>query len=538
MVVGEKEYSYQEVSDWSRRLAAGLIAVGVKEGDHIAVDMANLPEVVALKFAVARIGAVSVSVNFMLRHEELLYILDQSNSTVLITMDRFKGLDYLEGLDRINQSWESDAGGAELPHLRHIFVLGTEGEPGRGRPLTDLLEAGRDVTDTEVDACTAAVDPASVSDLLYTSGTTGAAKGVLLRHDAVLRVAYASVYTRAIPDAQRMLFALPIYHVFGYIECLIASIFVGGTIYPQASFDAKKLLHDVEENRVDEVVCVPAMTTVILDEARAGSYDLSSLRSIFSSGAAHPRELWNAMFDVLGVDKIFTAYGQTETTASTMCTHPGDALDRLTGTVGAFKPAGAAGDPALGGTLAVYKTIHPETGEDLPPGTAGELVVTGPIVTTGYYNKPDETAATFTEDGWLRTGDLGFVDDQGYLNLTGRKKESYRCGGELVLPSEVESVLTDHPGVLAAHVIGVPHPRMGEVGCAWIVPSTDTPEPGELLAYCEQRLARFKVPATVLFIEQEDVPTTATGRVKKFVLVDRAVAALEPSGSEHRAAAS
>jgi len=519
----DRIHTYADLAAWSGRLAAGLIALGVRPGDHVAVDLANLPEVVALKFAVARVGAVSVSINFLLRHEELGYVLRQSGSTVLITMDRFRGLDYLDALDRIAPGWESAAGGRALPALRHVFVHGVEGRPARGRPLDELIALGASVPDSQVAARTAAADPLATSDLLYTSGTTGSAKGVLLQHDAVLRTAYASAYTRAFADGRRIMFALPIYHVFGYIECTLAVLFAAGAIRPHASFDADRTLREVGAHRIDEIVCVPAMTSVLLETAGKAEYDLSPLRTLFSSGGPHAPDMWERMYEVLGVDEIFTAYGQTETTASTTCTQPGDPIHRLQGTNGCYKPAGVAGDPGLGGILAVYKAVHPATGEDLPPGDIGELVARGPIITRGYHDKPAETAELFTEDGWMRTGDLGSVDAAGYLTLAGRQKESYRCGGELVMPGEVEQVLGDHPDVLAAYVVGVPHDRMGEVGCAWIVAGARTPTEEEIMEYCATRLARFKVPAVVLFTEAEALPVTATGKVRKFQLVERAV---------------
>ncbi|MGW4959901.1 AMP-binding protein [Nonomuraea sp. NPDC004186] len=523
-ILGERGYTYAELRDWTIRLAAGLIAAGVEPGDHVAVDLANFPEVVALKYAVARVGAVSVSINFLLRHEELRYVLSQSDSTVLITMDRFRDLDYLDALDRIAPGWERGGGGAALPRLRAVFVMGTEGPPARGSSLADLVTLGASIPDETVLRRTAAADPFADSDLLYTSGTTGKAKGVLLRHDAVLRTAYASAYTRAFQDGRRILFALPIYHVFGYVEATVAALFVGGAICPHTAFDADRMLRDVPTHRIDELICVPAMTSVVLDKARSGGYDLTSLTTMFSSGAAHHPAMWQEMLDVLGVDELFTAYGQTETTASTLCTQPGDPLDRLRGTNGCVKPAGVAGEPELGGALGVYRVIDPDTGAELPRGEIGELVARGPLVTEGYYDMPEETAAAFTADGWLRTGDLGRFDEQGYLVLTGRRKESYRCGGELVIPGEVEAVLAEHPAVLAAHVVGIPHERMGEVGCAWIVAATaEPPDPEELIAFCKQRLARFKVPASVLFADADELPTTVTGRVQKFQLAERAV---------------
>ncbi|MFC4944180.1 AMP-binding protein [Pseudonocardia sp. GCM10023141] len=537
VLTDDNAFTYTEIAAWSGRLAAGLIALGVRPGDHVAVDMANLPEVVALKFAVARVGAVSVSINFQLRHEELGYVLRQSGARLLITMDAFRSLDYLDALDRIVPGWEHDAGGAELPRLRDIFVLGTAGPTRRGRPLSELIDLGSGITDEQVAARTAAADPLATSDLLYTSGTTGQAKGATLHHDAVLRTAYSSAYTRAFADGRRILYALPIYHVFGYIEGLIAALFVGGAVCPHPVFDPDKILRDISRHRIDELICVPAMTSGVLATASTGDYDLSSLRVMFSSGAAHLPGMFPEMRAVLGVDELFTAYGQTETTASTTCTQPGDPIERLATTNGTLKPAGVAGDPALGGVLAVYKTVHSETGETLPVGAVGELVVRGPIVTHGYHDKPEETAALFTDDGWMRTGDLGRIDEQGYVVLTGRKKESYRCGGELVLPGEIEQVLIDHPGVLAAHVVGIPHPRMGEVGCAWVVPASERPGDDELIAYCASRLARFKVPAVVLFTRADELPTTATGRVQKFLLAERATTILARSAAGNTAGA-
>lgn len=523
----DRSYTYAEMREWSIRLAAGLLAIGVQPGDHIAVDMANLPEKVALKFAVARVGAVSVSINFMLRHEELHYVLDQSDASVLITMDHFRSLDYLDALDKIEPNWESQARGAMLPKLRHIFVLGTDGPAARGRPLEALIELGAAVADELVLQRTSTADPHATSDLLYTSGTTGSPKGVMLEHDAVLRTAYASAYTRAFQDGRRILFALPIYHVFGYVEATLAVLFVGGAICPHAVFDAGHMLRSVSRHHINEMICVPAMTSVILSTARKGDYDLSPLTTMFSSGAAHSRGMWTEMVELLGVEELFTAYGQTETTASTMCTQPGDPIDRLIGTNGCVKQAGVASEPELGGALGVYRVVDPASNTDVPPGENGELLVRGPLVTRGYYNKPQETADAFDAEGWLRTGDLGRFDEQGYLVLTGRRKESYRCGGELVLPSEVEAVLGSYPGVAAAHVVGVPHERMGEAGCAWIVPAgKDRPTPEDLIEYCASRLARFKVPASVLFIEADELPVTVTGRVQKFRLAERARSAL------------
>ena len=536
VVTDDKTYTYEDIANMSRALAAGLHARGVNAGDHVAVVMANFPHAVALKFAVARIGAVSVSVNFMLRWAELGYVLGQSKASILIVMDEFRGLDYLAELDQLIPGWENAGGGDRLPHLREVFVYAT-GTSGRrrGTPLDDLEIAGTKVDRDRIEQLTAAADPASTSDLLYTSGTTGKAKGVMLNHDAVLRTAYASVYTRALGDGYRILYAMPLYHVFGYVEATIAVMFVGGSTVPKPSFNAHDMLTAVSTHDVDEIMCVPAMTSVLIEQAGKQDYDLSSMSTLFSSGAAHQPGMFEKMYQAFGVERIFTAYGQTETTASTMCTLPGDSLDRLSGTNGTVKAAGIAGDPALGGALARYKVVDPLTGDELAADVVGELLVRGPIITRGYFEKQEETEALITPDGWMRTGDLGRIDAAGYLTLTGRQKESYRFGGELVMPSDVEEVLIDHPDVLEAHVVGMPHERWGDVGCAWVVLGPErVPTADELIEYCASRLARYKVPAVVHFVSASELPRTVTGRVQKFRLVDRAIALTEQEGAAAR----
>jgi fatty-acyl-CoA synthase len=533
-VLGHGEpITYGQMQQWSIRLAAGLLALGIRPGDRIALDLANFPDFIALKLAIARLGAVSVAINYLLRHDELAYVLGQSEARVLIVMDEFRGLHYLDCLDSIVVGWEQRGGGERLPELRYVFVRPVErATPARGAPLSWLTQSGAAIPDQVILALTRKVDSAGVSDILYTSGTTGRPKGVMLVHDAVVRTGYASAYTRAFQDGRRIGYALPMYHVFGYIEAMVAALFVGGAVVPFATFESAAILEAVSRYRIDELMAVPAMTTRLLDEAQARDYDLTHLSTMFSSGGAHHPDMWGKMIDILAVDELFTAYGQTETMASTTCTLPGEPLMRLQTSNGTVKPAGAAGEAALGGALVVYKVVDTHTGEELGPGEVGELLAWGPTITPGYYNKPAETAATFTADGWLRTGDLGRIDADGYLVLTGRIKESYRFGGELVVPSEVEEVLNRHPSVGAAHVVGIPHERMGEVGCAFVVAAEGAvPVEAEIIAHCAGLLARFKVPAHVIIISESELPVTATGRVQKFLLVEQAVQTLAQSAA-------
>ena len=522
VITDAKSYTYSEVQTWSRAIAVGLIERGLRARDHIAVVLANYPEFVAVKYAIARIGAVAVPINFALRRQELKYILEQSDAKALIVMDRLRDRDYLQDLDALAPGWPEHGGGSFLPQLEHVFVHSVGGElPANVTTVASLAESGSACSRAELAVRERDGDAHFRSDVIYTSGTTGQPKGVMLTHDMILRAAYASAYTRAFETGRRILFSLPMYHVFGYVECLIACTFAGGAIIPKVTFEAPAFLDAAETHAATEMVCVPMMTLKLLEAAGTDGFDGRHLISMFNSGGASPPTIWQEIRDKLGAREVLTAYGMTETTASTTCSRPEDSDTYLLTTNGRFKFAGAAGDPALAGVLAIYKTIDPLSGGDLPAGTTGELVARGPIVTAGYYKKPEETQAAFTDDGWLRTGDVGVVTSDGFLSLTGRLKETYRCGGEMVMPREIEDLLNTHPLVGQAHVVGIPDKKMGEIGCVCVLPAGDVrPDPQELIELCMAGLAKFKVPRHVVFITAEELPLTATGRPQKFLLME------------------
>jgi fatty-acyl-CoA synthase len=304
-------------------------------------------------------------------------------------------------------------------------------------------------------------------------------------------------------------------------------MFVAGTVIVQAAFDPVAALAAIERYQVGEALFVPTMSLAVVAAARTASYDVSGLHSVMSAASAGPASLWAELGKLLGAQQLVTAYGMTETAAASTFTRPGGPLDDLEHTVGYPKPGGIAGDPELGGQVIAYKAVDPVTGADLPPGAEGELAARGPVVTPGYFQQPEATAAAVLPGGWLRSGDLGYVRADGALVLTGRAKDLYKCGGELVMPAEVEELLNRRPDVVQAFVVGVPDPRMGEVGCAWIVPRDGAaPDADEIIAHCRAELARFKVPAYVLTIGADQLPLTGSGKVQKFRLAQRAVADL------------
>lgn len=535
-VIGEsRARSYGELREWSRRIARGLVAAGVRPGDHVALVAPNWPETVAVRFGIARVGAVAVPVNFQLRAEELAYILQQSRAAAVVTMEEFRGIDALDSLDRIVPDWERGRA-TNLPDLRLVVTIPADGGASRragATTLADLEREPEDALDAELARRAETMDPHDTATIFYTSGTTGQPKGVLSTHDMELRSAYASAYTRAFEDGRRIAFALPLHHVFAYIEGLLAAMFAGGSIVIQPAFDPRASLEAIAKHGAGEVLYVPTMSLAVVDAARAGHYDLATLHSVMSAAQSAPARLWHDLREVLGLEQLVTAYGMTETSAATTYTMPGDPVELLVETVGRPKPGGVAGDPELSGLVAVYKAVDPDGGGDLPQGQAGELVTRGPIVGRGYYGKAEETAASVLPGGWLRSGDLGYVRDDGYLVLTGRSKELYKCGGELVMPTEVEDRLTRRSDVHQAYVVGVPDERMGEVGCAWVVPADDAkPDADGLIAYCRDQLARFKVPAYVLFAAADELPLTASGKVQKFKLAERATAELGLAGAD------
>jgi fatty-acyl-CoA synthase len=371
--------------------------------------------------------------------------------------------------------------------------------------------------------------PEDVGDILYTSGTTGSPKGVMVSHDAVQRTGYASALTRAYEDGRRILFSLPCYHMFGYIEGLLSAMFVGGAIIPQTTFDPLGYLRGVQQHHATDILCVPTMAVALAEHPQRNDYDLTTLNAVLCGSAPAPVWIWERFQSDFGVNEIVTGYGMTECGGAMTLTRPEDPLILAATTVGRPKFAGAAG--LKSGDLVQYRTIDPLTGLDLREGAEGELTSAGPTTMLGFWHKPEETAEAL-HDGWLRSGDLGLVGPDGYLRLTGRSKELYKSGGELVMPKEIEELLSSHEDISQVYAIGLVDDRWGEIGCAVIVrrPGSTITE-GDVIALCKQKLARFKVPKRVVFIDPHDLPTTPTGKIQKYRLVQHAQQLLQGSNA-------
>lgn len=520
VITDERTTTYAEVDAWATRLADGLVALGLKPGEHVGIVMANYTEFVPVKFAVARAGGVAVPMNFLYKEEELKYVLEQSECRVLITMTEYGGMDYPKMLDIIAPGWDQGRNSDELPLLRDVILLPTDGRTRPGvRTIDDLDALGREHAGGSAGLD---IDPRSLADILYTSGTTGSPKGVMIMHDAAQRTGYASALTRAFDDGWRVLFSLPCYHMFGYIEGLMATMVVGGAVILQPKFDPEAYLRGIERHRATDILCVPTMTVAILEHPAVDKYDLSSLQAVLSGAAPGPVWLWEKVEKQLGASEIVTGYGMTECGGAMTLTLPDDPFELTSTTAGQPKWAGVAGIAEHGGALTVYRTVDPLTGEFLPDGEEGELVSQGPTNMLGFWKKPEETALGL-RDNWVFSGDLGRVRSDGYVEITGRSKELYKSGGELVMPKEIEELLTAHRDISQAYAIGLVDERWGEIGCACVVraPGSAITE-DEVIEYCKQYLARFKVPKVVWFLDADDLPKTPTGKIQKFRLVQQA----------------
>ncbi|AJW40303.1 Acetoacetyl-CoA synthetase [Rhodococcus sp. B7740] len=530
VITDERTSTYADVEARSRLLADGLTSLGVRPGDHVGMLMANYADFVPLKFAIARAGAVAIPFNYLYQRDELEYVLKQSHCSFLITMSSFSGLDYLAMLDDIAPGWAGSskigtprAQGGELPALRHVAVYPTA-DDGRDDALTldDIAELGR-VHPGASNASTHG--PMDIADLLYTSGSTGSPKGVLVTHDSVLRTGYASALSRAYEDGRRILFSLPCYHMFGYLEGLISTMYVGGAVIMHTSFHAERYLEAIEKHRATDVLCVPTMAVALIESPARHTYDFSSLGAMFCASAPAPVWLWKQLQNDFGITEVSTGYGMTETGGCMTITFPEDDLQLSIETVGRPKIAGAASRPGTD-ALCEYRAVDPDTGTALPAGVPGELASAGPTAMLGYFDKPAETSAAL-RDGWVFSGDLGLVSDDGYLRLTGRSKEVYKSGGELVMPKEVEDVIVQHDEITQAFAFGVQDDRWGEVG--WVVVVTtpgSTIDSDGVIEHCKANLARFKVPRRVVFMDTDNLPKTATGKVQKFRLYDAVQGAL------------
>lgn len=516
-------YSYEDIWREGRRHAKALLGLGVRRREHVAVLMANEPEYAFLMLGVWLAGAVCVPINTMLRGEEISYLINQSESRWLFLHQSAGGVPHSAA---IAAQFETLVHTEDRSGLKRVVCIQNTDTPLDPRFLAwaSFMEMGDGVSEEQVDARMAQSSyPDEVADIIYTSGSTGAPKGVMITHDMFLRAAFINALSRAFEDGRRVYTALPLYHVFALVVGLLAVSFVGGALIIAPSFSPRLSLQMVEKHKANDILCVPSMLVALLNHPDLHMFDTSSLYAMLCAAAPAPIVVWQRAIELLELTEVCTAYGGTEATAGTVYTDVGDPIATVASRVGRIMPGGSSGLPEFGGVNVQYKTVDPFTGEDLPQGSVGELTVRGNLVTRGYFNKPDETAAVIDKDGWLRSGDLGRVDDEGYIEFLGRSKDLYKISGENVAPKEVEEAISRHPAVAQVYVVGVRDAMTTETGAAFVeLRPNQACTRREIVAYCREHLARFKAPRYVWFVTAADWPLTGTGKIQKFRLKEMA----------------
>ncbi|MFI5495215.1 FadD3 family acyl-CoA ligase [Actinoplanes sp. NPDC051859] len=487
---GMTRLSFVELLDQVRLVARAFIAEGLRPGDRLAVWAPNTQHWVLAALGASYAGATLVPVNTRYTGVEALDVLDRSGAAGLVVTGPFLGVDRLAALQEA-----AGRAGLALPRLVVRIPTGVSAPPEPNvLEWTDFLHAAREVPAERADARAAAVSPDEVSDILFTSGTTGRSKGAMSAHRQSLGVAATWAQTGGLGADDRYLVVNPFFHSFGLKAGLLACLLSGATVVPMAVFDPSRAAALIAAERITVLPGPPTLYISLLDDPDRSRRDLATLRLAVTGAATVPPVLIERMRTELGITTVLTAYGLTEAVVATMC-RPGDDVQTVALTCGRAVP---------GIEVAISE-----------PG--GEVLLRGPTVMLGYLDDPKATSTAIDIDGWLHTGDIGQLDDRGYLTITDRLKDMYICGGFNVYPAEVERVLAELPGVAESAVLGVLDLRQGEVGKAFVVPRPGyRVSPAQVLDFCRERLAAYKVPRTVEI--RTDLPHNASGKVLKYLL--------------------
>ncbi|MCD6411925.1 MAG: AMP-binding protein [Thermoplasmata archaeon] len=512
-------YTYKEFKEKCDQLAKGLLKLGIKKGEHVAVWAYNVPEWILLQFALAKIGAVLVTVNTYYKAHELEYVLRQSDSTTLFLVKGFKDVDYVETIYKVvpelKESSPGELKSKKLPLLRRVIFIGKEKHPGMLN-FSEVMDLGKGVSDEELKEREKELDCHDVVNMQYTSGTTGFPKGVMLTHYNIINNAYWVGNYMRLTEKDKLCIPVPFFHCFGCVLSTLNCVTHGATMVPIEIFDAKKVLQAIHKERCTAVNGVPTMFVRELNHPDFDKYDMSSLRTGIMAGAPCPVELMKRVIEDMHAKEITICYGLTEASPVITQTRRDDPIEKRVETVGKPLP------------YVEVKIVDPETGKELPPNTPGELIAKGYNVMKGYYKMPEATAKAI-RDGWLYTKDLAKMDEEGYIYILGRVDDMIIRGGENVYPREIEEFLYRHPKIKEVQVVGVPHKEYGEEVAAFIqLKEGEQATEEEIKEYCKKNIARYKVPKYIFFTDEW--PLTASGKIQKFKLREIAKEELKRRG--------
>lgn len=500
LIFEDRSYTYGQTLEEIEVMLDRLYAIGIRPGDHVCLFMKNCPEYIFLIFALSKLGAVEVAGNIKISGHELHHVLELSDACCLISNVPLPATE------------------EPLHEMKHVVV--PEGECGRfptGKATCwETFLSGKGETPDEAvrKAAEESQDPQSMSALFFTSGSTSLPKGVMIRHDMVLRSAYGTCRCRRMEIGRRAFLPLPLFHMRGFVEGVLALMTVGGTIVmSRKPFSPEHALEMLRRFQVDDFICLSPMMVNILTRCDVKPQDFPKLHA-GSWSATCPEWVWDAARKAFGMEDVTTSYGMTETGSSFTMVSPSDPADVVKRCHGRLKPAGSAAAPGAG-TLNEMK-ICDGNGVEVPAGTIGELYFRGLTITKGYYKNPEATSAAFTEDGWFRSGDQGMVDENGYFTFLGRKDDMYKINGENVSPMYLDGVISRCPLVNAVETMGIPHPKYGAVGVAFI-DAKDTSEEAkeQIQAYMKKNLGRFQIPKYCFYSDSASWPRTGTGKITK-----------------------
>jgi fatty-acyl-CoA synthase len=502
-------WNYAEFRRRADELAAGLLALGLEPGDRVGIWAPNCAEWALTQFATARVGLIQVNVNPAYRLMELEYTLKKVGVKALIAAESFKTSDYLAMMEtlapEIATSAPGDLRAARLPELRIVAKLGEASRPG-------WLDFSGIASDDRGRLCNAAagVECRQPINIQFTSGTTGLPKGATLSHRNIVNNAYFVGASMGLRAGDRLCVPVPLYHCFGMVMSNLTCVVHGATIvYPSPGFEPLAVLKAVESERCTALHGVPTMFIAELQHPQFSEFDLSSLRAGIMAGSPCPIEVMRQVVDRMHVREVTIAYGMTETSPVSFQSSPQDSLERRVSTVGRIQPHMEA------------KVID-AGGNTVPRGAPGELCTRGYAVMLGYWEDSERTAEAIDRDGWMHTGDLGVIDDEGYCNIVGRSKDMIIRGGENVYPREIEEFLFRHPKIADVTVVGVPDDKYGEEVCAWIrLRAGETATGEEIREFCRDQIAHYKIPRHICFVDA--FPTTVTGKIQKYLIREQMI---------------
>jgi len=511
--------------DFDRRvnnLAKGLLAIGLKKGDHLGIWATNVPDWLTFFFAAARVGVVAVTVNTAYRLQELEYLVKQSDIKALCLIDGFRDSDYVAMINELVPELKSCERGrlesARFPRLKSVIFIGPEKHRGMYNSQ-ELLLLGAHTSDEELVRASAGLTCHEVINMQYTSGTTGFPKGVMLTHHNILNNGFSIGERQKFTEADRVCLTVPLFHCFGLVLGVMAIYTHGATVVALESFDPLLALASVQKERCTAIYGVPTMFIAELNHPMFAMFNLSSLRTGIMAGSPCPMEIMKRVISDMRCRDITIAYGLTEGSPVMTQTSTDDPIEMRVSTVGQH----------LAGIE--VRIVNPETNTEVPPRTQGEVVCRGYNVMKGYYQMPEATAQAIDADGWLHTGDLGTMDASGYFKITGRIKDTIIRGGENISPREIEEYLLRLEGLRDIQVAGIASPKYGEEIGAFVIRkdgATITEE--DVRDFCRGQIANFKIPKYVFFVDA--YPMTASGKIQKYKLRELGVKLLQERGVE------